>query len=89
MRNSCVPLNIWRNRQGVAETDVAITKFYCNYVQKSDTWNLRLYCPATDLKELRPTVNKYAQCTLTNPVQQAIIKAKTRKERKLLSNIVV
>jgi hypothetical protein len=31
MRNWRVPLNIWRNRQGVAETDVAITKFYCNY----------------------------------------------------------
>jgi hypothetical protein len=25
-------LNIWRNRQGVAETDVAITKFYCIYI---------------------------------------------------------
>jgi hypothetical protein len=32
MSNKFLPVNIWRNRQGVAETDVVITKFYCIYL---------------------------------------------------------
>jgi hypothetical protein len=38
MRNYFLPLSIWRNRQGVTETDVAITDFYSNSMERSPFW---------------------------------------------------
>jgi hypothetical protein len=52
MRNYFVPLHIWRNRQGVAETDVAITKFYCMFTSEKFKCYIWLFYEILKLKKL-------------------------------------